>query len=74
MDGQILLSPDVGAHSPFILRSGGDDVPRWTPGERLHQLFEARVDLGPDNIAVRTAEGNITFAELDARPTGWRIT
>lgn len=67
MDGQILLSPDLGAPSPFILRSGGDDVPRWTAGERLHQLFEARVDLGPNNIAVRTAEGNITFAELDAR-------
>lgn len=67
MDGQILLSPDVGAPTPFVLRSGGDDVPRWTPGERLHHLFEARVDTAPDNIAVRTLEGDITFADLDAR-------
>ncbi|NVO24389.1 Pls/PosA family non-ribosomal peptide synthetase [Donghicola mangrovi] len=67
MDGQILLSPETGAPPPFVLKSGGVDTPRWHHGERLHHLFEARVDAAPDNVAVRTAEGDITFADLDAR-------
>ncbi|SEL09198.1 amino acid adenylation domain-containing protein [Pseudoxanthomonas sp. GM95] len=36
------------------------------PGERLHGLFEAQATRTPERIAVRDANGALTYAELDA--------
>ena len=49
-----------------------DQRVRWTPGERLHELFEAVCDRlraagAADRVAVCLPEADITYDELDAR-------
>jgi len=59
-------------HAGTVLSSARDPDIRWTPGERLEQLFEQRCDalsaqgLG-DTPAVDGPDGTVTYAELDAR-------
>lgn len=56
---------------PAVL-TGPDMVVRWAAGERLHHLFEARVDAAGDGdglspLAVDGPSGQLNFRELDER-------
>lgn len=55
-----------------LMCDGYDYAPRWRPGERLEQLFEARVDEleragRRSELAVDGPAGALTYVELDAR-------
>ena len=60
----------TGASGADVLFLPGDNAPRAHPGERFEQLFEERVDslaaTDPGHLAIDSAEGQLTFAELDA--------
>jgi len=52
--------------SDLVLMPKGNNEVRWTQGERLHHLFEQRVDeLPASHLAIDSDEGQLTFAELD---------
>ncbi|MGH1480968.1 MAG: Pls/PosA family non-ribosomal peptide synthetase [Geminicoccales bacterium] len=52
--------------SDLVLMPEGNNEVRWTQGERLHHLFEQRVDeLPTSHLAIDSDEGQLTFAELD---------
>jgi non-ribosomal peptide synthetase-like protein len=44
-----------------------DNTIRWTPGERLDDLFEQRCDELADHLAVETENETLTFRQLDER-------
>jgi hypothetical protein len=58
---------------------GSDDADRsvrWKPSEPLHRLVEERCDQlladgNPGRLAVGRRDLEVTYAELDARSTGW---
>jgi len=56
--------------SDIVLVPAGDNTPRWSPGERLHHLFEQRCDAFEQqgmtaHLAVDSEEGSLTYGELD---------
>ncbi|MGI9509265.1 MAG: amino acid adenylation domain-containing protein, partial [Geminicoccaceae bacterium] len=56
--------------SDLVLMPKGDNDVRWRAGERLHHLFEQRVDDfeksgDAGHLAIDSEEGKLTFAELD---------
>ena len=58
--------------SDIILVPAGDNTPRWSPGDRLHQLFERRCDeferQGENaHLAIDSDEASLTYDELDRR-------
>ena len=58
----------VGATSSWCRR--GTTVPRWSPGERLHLLFEQRCDAFEQqgmtaHLAIDSDEASLTYGELD---------
>lgn len=59
-------SIDLVDEFPTILTRSGDTRPRWVPGERLHHLFEVVAEQRPDEIAIETEQGNISFGSLEA--------
>ncbi len=52
---QFILRASTGTHAPLATR------------ECIHELFEARAALSPNDIAVECADTKLTYAELDAR-------
>jgi non-ribosomal peptide synthetase-like protein len=54
-----------------LVTESGDRGHRWSPGGRLHQIFEETCDrlarTGSDRLAVDTEELQLTYAELDVR-------
>ena len=66
------LAPDGGLLPEGVLMlPDTDHRPRWRPGERLHQLFEARCDAlqaagQADHLAVDSAQHRLSYAQLDA--------
>ena len=64
-------TPDV-AGAPLLAASGYPPGMRARPGERLHEVFEERVDwmrsfAEPAHLAVDAGEATLTYAELDER-------
>ena len=62
-------SPD---HHPLLVTAGSSLGPRSRPDERLHEVFEERVDrmrrvAGPAHLAVDAGETTLTYSELDDR-------
>ncbi len=60
------------ARRALILVPEGDNNPRWTSGERLHHLFEARCDAlardgRAEHLAIDSQEGALSYSELDRR-------
>ena len=60
------------APSAFVLEGGKENEIRWRSGERLHNLFEERVDQlarAGDlcHVAVASPDGDISYAELERR-------
>ena len=58
--------------TPLLVGAGYSPGPRTRPGERLHHVFEERVDwmrssAEPTHLAVDAGEVTLTFAELDER-------
>ena len=56
--------------SNLVLMPAGNNEVRWQAGERLHHLFEERVDMfegqgDSAHLAIDSAEGQLTYAELD---------
>jgi amino acid adenylation domain-containing protein len=56
-------------HSPGLILAdaGFDQDVRWSPGERLEDLFAQRCAQTPDQLAVDAPGTTVTFAELDGR-------
>ncbi|MBV9817018.1 MAG: amino acid adenylation domain-containing protein [Solirubrobacterales bacterium] len=76
MSGASLIAPGrpVGRISAdgLVLTASGDASVRWTEGERLHHLFEARCDAlardgEGDRLAVDGPDATLTYVELDHR-------
>src|SRR5699024_2453438 len=58
--------------NPLLLQSSHDQRVRWSPGERLHTLFEDRCDSlrregRADQVAVDTGDSTWTYEQLDSR-------
>jgi len=56
--------------SDLVLMPAGDNEVRWSAGERLHHLFEQRVDQfeqagATGHLAIDSEESKLTYAELD---------
>ncbi len=56
--------------SDIVLVPAGDNRPRWSPGERLHHLFERRCDAFERqgmtaHLAIESEEASLTYGELD---------
>jgi non-ribosomal peptide synthetase-like protein len=56
--------------SDIVLAPPGDNSPRWSPGERLHHLFEERCDAFEGqkltaHLAIDSDEASLTYGELD---------
>jgi amino acid adenylation domain-containing protein len=59
---------------PLMLESERQQMSDWNRTQRdyddqlsLHQLFEAQAGRAPDSIALRSADGHLTYSQLDAR-------
>ena len=57
-------------YNNIVLVPAGDNTPRWSPGERLHHLFEQRCDAFEQqemtaHLAIDSDEGSLTYSELD---------
>ncbi|MFG1813954.1 MupA/Atu3671 family FMN-dependent luciferase-like monooxygenase [Kribbella sp. NPDC049174] len=62
------LSGLTAADEGLLARFEGEPGP--ASSARLHELFEQRVDLHPDAVAVDGDFGQVTYAELDRRANG----
>lgn len=60
-------APRPPADEPVLVDTARDQSVRWRPGERLHHVFEDLAQRRADEIAVSTADADLTFAELDRR-------
>jgi non-ribosomal peptide synthetase component F len=71
--GRALAQPDLAVGTaPILMREDIDHAPRVRPGERMHQLFEARCDAlcaagRASHLAVDAGTLRWTYAELDAQ-------
>ncbi|HUS97774.1 MAG TPA: amino acid adenylation domain-containing protein, partial [Hyphomicrobiaceae bacterium] len=59
-------------HPNVLLCDSGDNSIRWTPGERLHHLFEERCEIllrqgDASHAALAIGQTTVSFAELDSR-------
>lgn len=66
------LAPTLAVPPDVLVDTHYDQHIRWSPGERLHHLFEERVDQlraegQADRLAVDTSAVQLTYEQLDAR-------
>lgn len=61
------LPAPAAARADLLLCADGDNTIRWAAGERLHNLFEQLCDRLSEHPAVESAEGVVSFSDLDRR-------